>query len=93
MFAVIAFCRNAYQNLTSFFPIPWVGHRLVYSIGAESAGCGGVPDHVELDGQRILDAGNLLAGVRVKSGMSPRFHPLDQFRFRIPWSVHLTSQT
>jgi hypothetical protein len=36
----------------------------------EAAGCSGSPNHVEPDAQRILDVGNLLAGVRVKSGMS-----------------------
>jgi len=33
-------------------------------IGAESAGCGESPDHVEPDAQRILDVGNLPPGSR-----------------------------
>jgi len=36
--------------------------------------------HVESHAQRILDVGNLLAGVSMKSRVSPFPHPLDQFR-------------
>jgi len=53
---------------------------LLRRVDAKTAGRGGSPDHVESHAQRILDVGNLLAGVSMKSRVSPFPHPLDQFR-------------
>ena len=54
--------------------------RFLGRIGAEAAGCGGSPDHVEPHAQRILHVANLLAGVRMEAGVTPRSHPLHEFR-------------
>lgn len=62
-------------------PLGKVTHfRILGRIGAEAAGRGGSPDHVEPHAQRILYVGNLLAGVRVEAGVTPRSHPLHEFR-------------
>jgi hypothetical protein len=54
--------------------------RFLDRIDAEATGCGRSPYHVESHAQRVLDVGNLLAGVSMKPRVSPFPHPLDQFR-------------